>query len=105
MAAQTDPNPQTNPGMELECINCKGMLDAGLITEPTPTWIWHAPKGNGPDDQGTEVGGFDDFDETQPTEINIKHPHCPVCGSHAVKVLRTINSGSKRQNDGTGTGA
>lgn len=103
MPAQIDPNPVSNPGMELECVNCKGMLDAGLITTPTDPWIWHVPEGNGPDGQGTEVGGFDDEDKTRPLETNAKHPHCPVCGSHAVRVLKTINSGSKRDDNGTDT--
>lgn len=101
MAAQTNPNPPSNPGMELECANCKALFDAGMLTEPPETWIWNVPKGNGPNDQGTEVGGFDDTDSTESLEINIKHPHCPVCGSHAVNILKTINSGSKRtQNAG-----
>lgn len=83
MAAQVDPNPKTNPGMTLECVNCRGM---GVTTR----WDWHTPPGSGVNNYGTEVGGFDDYDESNRAEINIKHPHCPVCGSHAVDVVALL---------------
>lgn len=74
--AKTNPNPTTNPGMELECVNCKGQ---GITT----TWVWNTPY-------GTYVGGHNELDAKDPLETNKMHPHCPVCGSHACNVLRTL---------------
>lgn len=98
-----DPNPSTNPAMELQCANCFGMyreVKEGKREEstlpypgypsPPPTWIWHVPAGGGATDLGTEVGGFADFDPTKKTDTNIEHPHCPYCGSHAVNIIKVI---------------
>lgn len=101
--AVVDPNPSTNPGMELQCVNCYGMYreakegtrDPSTLPytgypSPPPTWIWHVPAGGGATTLGTDVGGFADFDPTMATDSNVEHPHCPYCGSHSVKVVRVI---------------
>lgn len=99
----TDPNPTTNPAMELQCMNCYGMyrevkegtrlassLPYSGYPSPPPTWVWHVPAGGGATDLGTEVGGFSDFDPSVGSNANIEHPHCPNCGSHSVRIVKVI---------------
>lgn len=101
--AVTDPNPKTNPGMVLQCVNCYGMYREARegirkpsdvpypgYPSPPPTWTWHVPAGGGATQLGTEVGGFADFDPTTSVETNTEHPHCPYCGSHSVRIVRVI---------------
>ena len=81
----TDPNPSTNPGIKVQCANCKAQ---GI----TQIWDWHLPPNpNNANGWSTEIGDHTSADPTRPTELNANYPHCPFCGSWAVDVLQTYD--------------
>lgn len=81
----TDPNPKTNPGVRVQCANCKAQ-------GRTSIWTWHLPSNpNNENEWTTEVGDHTSKDPTRPLELNANYPHCPNCGSWAVDVLSTID--------------
>lgn len=81
MPYATDPNPTTNPGLRLQCANCKAQ---GI----TVIWDWHLPASPwSATGYTTDVDNFDAKDELRPLELNAKYPHCPRCESHAVNIL------------------
>lgn len=85
MPYATDPNPITNPGLKLQCANCKAQ---GIEV----IWDWHFPESPvSATGYTTDLEGYAAVDPNRPGEFNARYPHCPRCESHAVNILEVYD--------------